>query len=453
VPQACDLLISGGLMLALDDAGTILADGAIAIAGDRIVACGATAAIERDWTAARRIDARSRLVMPGLVNIHNHTPLMITRGMIEDLGFAPMYTPTVPQGHALSAEEAYALARLGGLELLCAGSTTIVDYYRYPGACARAHAELGLRAVIGGRIHDADSVALAAGRRQHRTAVGVASLAESAALIEDWDGAAEGRIRCDVAPHAADTCSADLLREVAALAARHGRNVHTHLAQSAGEVAYVKERDGRSPAELFDELGLLDARLIAGHCIWLEPDEIARVGRAGVTVAHSPIGNAKSGMVAPVLALEEAGARIALCTDTMSGDLFEAMRWALAVARIRGAAFEPKAADVLRWATRNGAAALGLGAEIGSLEIGKKADLVLLDLDAPNLAPIVDGIGVVVHAGSGRNVDTVIIDGRIVLEGGRPTYADAAEIVGTAQRVAEGLWRRHGTRPVTVQES
>jgi 5-methylthioadenosine/S-adenosylhomocysteine deaminase len=443
-PAPCDLLIDGALVLTLDGAGTVHPDGAVAIAGRSIAAVGPADDLRRAWRPARRIDGRDRLVMPGLVNVHNHTPLMITRGIVEDVGYAPAYTPRLPQGHRLSAEQAYLLARLGAYELLRCGSTTVVDYYRHPESCARALAELGLRAVVGGRIHDADPAALAEARYEHSTAIGEASLAENARLIERWRGHDDGRIRCDWAPHAADTCSRDLLRQVARIARGHPGNIHTHLAQSRGEVDYVRARDGLSPAALFDEVGLLDRRMIAGHCIWLDDAEVGRVGKAAVTVAHAPIGNAKSGTIAPILALAEAGARIALCTDTFSGDLFEAMRWAAAMQRIRAGGFAPDARTVLAWATRGGAEALGLEGDIGSLEAGKRADLILLDRTQPVLAPIVDGVGILVHSASGLSIDTVIVDGRVLLEGGELIVANGPEIVRAAQRVAVQLWRDAG---------
>jgi 5-methylthioadenosine/S-adenosylhomocysteine deaminase len=446
----CDLLVTGGVVMTLDEAGTILADGAVAIAGNAILEVGPSAELAARYAPARRIDAKDRLVLPGFVNVHNHSPLMITRGMVEDLGFAPMYVPNIPQGHRLSSEEAFLLARLGVYEMLRQGSTTIVDYYRFPEALAAAHAELGTRAVIGGRIHDVDPEALAQGRHDYATQIGRASIAENADLIARWDGHG-GRIRCDWAPHAPDTCSDALLKEVAALAEAHGGNVHTHLAQSRGEVRVVRERTGKGPAQALAEAGLLHDRTIAAHCIHLDAEDIALCGQARMTVAHSPIGNAKAGDIAPILALRDAGARIALCTDTMSGDMVEAMRWAVSMQRVReGGRFVLDAATALRWATRAGAEAIGMGAEIGALEAGRKADLILLDTTAPTMAPVVDGAGIVVWSASGHDVDTAIVDGRVVLEGGLPTLADGPEIVREAQKVAEGLWTRAGRRPITL---
>ncbi len=446
----CDLLIDHVLALTQRAEDPIVPDAAIAVVGDRIAALGPSPEVRGRFSARRTIDGRGGVALPGLVNSHNHSPLMIVRGMVEDRGFAPAYMAGVPQGDALSHEEALALARLGVFEALAAGATTIVDYYLHPSALAEAAAEIGVRAVVCGRIMDVDSGMLAGGERAHDPGLGERHLRESLDLIDAWDGRADGRLRCDLAPHAPDTCSPRLLAEVGAEARRRGRMLHTHLCQSALEVDYVRHRDGCSPVETLEAAGVLDERLLAAHCIHMSDADVARAGGARIAVAHSPVGNLASGRAAPILDLQAAGARITLCTDTKSGDLFEAMRAAIASARIRGARYEPKAPEVLRWATTAGAAALGLEAEIGTIAPGRKADLVLLDARHPNLAPVIDGYGIVVHSARGGDVDTVLVDGRILIEGGRPVAFDGDGIVADAQRVAERLWARHGTVPVTA---
>jgi len=447
-PQPCDLMVRGDVILTLDSEDRTFGHGGIVVSDGLIADLGPVEELERRWRPAATVGGSGRVVMPGLVNVHNHTPLMITRGMIEDIGLAPMYTPGIPQGHWLAEEDAYALARLGQYELLRAGCTTVVDFYRFPMACARAAAELGVRAVIAGRVHDADPAALAAGRYEYSRAIGETSLEENAALIDRWSGYDDGRIRCDWAPHAADTCSDDLLREVKRLVDRHGGNVHTHLSQIPKEVEAVRARSGMTPPQLLDHLGLLDRRLIAAHCIHMDNADVALCGRAGMTVAHAPIGNGKSGRIAPIVELQEAGARIALCTDTFSGDMIEAMRWALAMQRVHRQGHVLNARTMLDWATRQGAEALGMGDQVGALEVGKRADIILLDGRSPSLAPLVDGYGVVVHSASGRDVDTVIVGGRVVLSGGRLTLADGDEIVAQARSVIGGLWRRAGRPPI-----
>lgn len=387
------------------------------------------------------IDGRGALCLPGLVNSHNHSPLMIVRGMVEDLGFAPAYTPGVPQGHWLSDEETLALSRLGVMEMLMSGATTIVDYYRKPDALARAAYELGPRAIVGGRVMDADNAELARGRFVHDAALGEATLRDALDVIDTWEG--KGRITTILAPHAADTCSRGMLEEFARLAASTGKQVHTHLAQSQMEVDHIIAREGMTPAQLLEDVGLLNAGLIAAHCIFLSPDDIARLGRNRVIVAHAPVGNAGFGAAAPILALEDAGARITLCTDTKSADMFEAMRMAIASARWRaGMEMVLDARRVFGWATVGGAEALHGHAASGTLVPGSAADLILLDPGAPNLRPVIDGFGIVAHSCSGANVRTVICDGEILVRDGRPTRVDPAEVIAQAQQVAERLWQR-----------
>lgn len=387
------------------------------------------------------LDARGALCLPGLVNSHNHSPLMIVRGMVEDRGFAPAYIPGVPQGHWLSDEETLALARLGVMEMLCAGATTIVDYYRCPDALARAASELGLRAMVGGRVMDMDSAALAEGRFVRDDRLGDDTLRAAMDLHDDWDG--KGRITTILAPHAPDSCSRDIFNEMRALAEATGKQVHTHLSQSPMEVEQVLAREGMTPTEFLDDLGLLSADLIAAHCIFMSESDIRRFGAAGGVVAHAPIGNASFGAAAPIVALRDAGARITLCTDTKSADMFEAMRMAIASARWRaGMSFDLDAAEVFGWATTGGAQALKGHAATGRLEVGDPADLILLDTDAPNLRPVIDGVGVVVHSGSAGNVTDVMAEGEWLVRDRRPTRVDPAEVIAEAQRVSEGLWAR-----------
>lgn len=389
------------------------------------------------------VDCKGALCLPGLINTHNHSPLMSVRGMVEDLGFAPAYTPGVPQGHWLSAEETQILARLGVMEMLCAGATTIVDYYRMPDALACAAEAFGLRAMIGGRVMDADTAALAEGRFVHDPKLGEQTLGAALDLIAKWDAKDNDRISTILAPHAPDTCSRQMLQTFAELSAAMGKQVHTHLAQSKMEVAQVRSRDGLSPAELLEEVGLLSPDLVAAHCIFLDDADIQRVGRAGVVINHAPIGNAAFGAAAPILALRDAGATITLCTDTKSADMFEAMRMAIAAARWRAdMKFVLDAKTVFGWGSVDAASAIKGHAGTGTLSVGSPADLILLDPNAPNLRPVIDGYGIVVHSGSASNVTDVMVAGEWLVKDRRPTRVDMDTVIQEAQIVAESLWRR-----------
>lgn len=428
----------------LRDVSVLCSDSGYIGVSDILIRDGHIAALGRDIDTpqdAETLDCRGALCLPGLVNSHNHSPLMIVRGMVEDLGFAPAYTPGVPQGHWLSAEQTLALARLGVMEMLLAGATTIVDYYRCPDALARAAAEFGLRAIVGGRIMDADTAALAEGRFAEDRALGDRTVKDALDLRDTWDG--RGRITTMLAPHAPDTCSRRLLGEIAALASQTDCQVHTHLAQSALEVRQVRAREGMSPVEFLDDMGLLDDRLVAAHCIFMEQADIARFGAAHAIVAHAPIGNAAFGAAAPIRDLEAAGARITLCTDTKSADMFEAMRMAIAAARFRaGMEFVLDARTVFGWATAGGARALSGHDATGTLAVGSPADLILLDPDAPNLRPVIDGFGIVAHSGSAGNVTDVMVAGEWLVRNREPVHADRREVIRTAQAVAEDLWSR-----------
>jgi 5-methylthioadenosine/S-adenosylhomocysteine deaminase len=206
----------------------------------------------------------------------------------------------------------------------------------------------------------------------------------------------------------------------------------------------VKKRSGKSPAQLLDEVGLLNERLVAAHCLYLDDDDIARVGRAGITVAHIPKGNATGGTMAPTPRLRAAGARIALGTDNMHADMTEVMRWALAIARIQlgevAADWQP--ADALTMATHNGAHAMGLGDELGCLKTGWLADLAVFDFRRAHLTPHPNPLGTLVHTGLGRDVEMVIVDGEIVVDGGAPTRCDADAVIAAGKHAATQLWKR-----------
>jgi 5-methylthioadenosine/S-adenosylhomocysteine deaminase len=305
-------------------------------------------------------------------------------------------------------------------------------------------AELGLRVWSCGRIHDVDFSGVSTGRWEHCDAIGERTLDEALALAERYEGKSDLRIGVQLAAHAPDTCSTPFLRRIRDASERTGLRVTTHLSQSKVELARIRARDGLSPPELLDEVGLLNDRLLAAHCIHVSDADIARIGRAGITVAHIAKGNATGATIAPTQALRAAGARLSLGTDNMHADMVEVMRWALAVGRIQqGAvtdAWQPE--TVFEMATLGGARAMGLADEIGSLVPGKRADLVLLDLRRPHLTPARNPLGTLVHTGQGRDVETVIVDGAVVVEDGCPTQVDAEAIRRDAEDAIAALWAR-----------
>ena len=441
---AFDLLLTGATVATVDAADTVIDAAAIGVAGGRIAWVGPASALPAGVRATRTVALPGRLVVPGLVNVHTHAILSMVRGVAEDLGFAPAYTPGIPHGHDVTEDEAVALARLGAVEALLFGSTLVNDTYVHADLTLPAMAGLGMRVFSCGRIHDADFSLIGDGRWEYHRAIGERTLGEALALADRWHGAFDGRAGVQLAAHAPDTCSDELLRLIAAESSRRGLRVNTHLVQSRKEVEQVTRRSGRTPPQLLEEVGLLNDRLLAAHCIWMDDDDIARCGRAGIHVAHIPKGNATGGTVAPTSKLRRAGARLTLGSDNMHADLVEVMRWALAIGRLQ----EGKVDDgwqpehVLRMATIDGARAMGLDADIGSIEVGKKADLVAFDFRRPHLVPCIDPVGNLVHVGQGRDVEHVWVDGEQVVASGRPAKADLDAILGDAQRAADALWRR-----------
>jgi len=439
-----DLLITGATVVTVDDASSVIEDAAIGIAAGRFAWVGPAAALPPGARAAKRLALPGRVLTPGFVNVHTHAILTMVRGVAEDLGFAPAYTPGIPHGHDVTPDEAIALARLGAVEAMLFGSTLINDTYVHADLTLPAMAELGLRVTSCGRIHDADFSLIGDGRWEYHREIGERTLGEALALADRWHGAFGGRAGVQLAAHAPDTCSDELLRLIAAESGRRGLRVNTHLVQSRKEVEQVTRRSGRTPPQLLEEVGLLNERLLAAHCIWMDDADIARCGRAGIHVAHIPKGNATGGTAAPTSKLRRAGAQLTLGTDNMHADMVEVMRWALAIGRIQEDRVDDfwQPEDVLRMATRGGARAMGLAGEVGSIEVGMKADLVAFDFRRPHLVPCIDPVGNLVHVAQGRDVEHVWVDGDAVVESGRPVKADLDTILADAQRASTALWKR-----------
>jgi 5-methylthioadenosine/S-adenosylhomocysteine deaminase len=421
-----DTAIVGATLLTGEVARPVIRHGVLGIAGNRIAFAGERGELPGDIPAGRTIEADGRVVTPGFVNVHTHAVLSLMRGIALDMGFAPAYTRGVPHGHDITEDEAVALARLGALESLTFGSTSMVDSYVHAQVTLPAMAELGLRVWSCTRFHDVDFTRVHEGIWRHDPAIGEACIALT------------------LAPHAPDTCSDALLGRVADLARETGLNVWTHLSQSPLENQVIARRSGCTPTQLLERVGLLNEKLIAAHCIYLTDDDIARIAASGMTVAHVPKGNATGGAMAPTPKLKAAGARIALGTDNLTQDMTEAMRWSLAVARIQLGSvsdrWQPR--DAFAMATSAGAQVLGRADDLGRLATGYLADFVVFDFRHPHLTPLLDPLGTLVHDAGGRDVEHVFVDGRQVIANGQPTMADAARIRSEAQNAAEALWAR-----------
>jgi 5-methylthioadenosine/S-adenosylhomocysteine deaminase len=440
---AFDILIRGCTVLTSDPAQPVIDDAVIGIRGDRLAVVAKTSDAQ-GLQANRVIDGRGHVATPGFVNVHTHAVLALARGMTEDAGFAPAYTAGVPHAYDIREDEAVALARVTALEALSFGSTLINDTYIHAHATLPAVAELGLRISSSAWLHDVDFTRVHEGTWKHEPAIGKRTLRYALDLSERWQGAFDGRASVMLAPHAIDTCSRDFLRDVDHERRRMGVRVMTHLAQSRTEVEQVRRRDGMTPTEVVEEAGLLDEQLIAAHCLVMTKDDIVRAGRAGITVAHAPKVNMTGGYLPVTSALRRAGAAIALATDNMHGDMVETMRWALAAGRLQEGAVNDfwQASDVFHMATLGAAKSMGRDRDLGSLSAGKKADVVLFDFRRAHLTPAFNPIATLVHVAQGRDVATVIVDGRIVVENGRAVLVDPERVRQEGRAAAESLWSR-----------
>lgn len=396
------------------------------------------------YIAKRELSLPGHFVTPGFVNPHVHSILSMVRGVAVDIGFAPSYTPGIPKGTEVNPEQARALARLGAMEAMLFGSTLVGDNFVHAEVSTQVQHGLGLRLAPSWRIHDVDFAQVAQGQWHYDSRIGEKTLQAGLDLYETWKD--HPRVSVNLAAHAVDTCSNPFLMTIAQEAQQRDLVVSTHLGQSQVEVERVYERTGKTSVQVLEEVGLLNHRLMGGHCIYVTPDDLQRMARAGAHAIHIPKCNITSGRMANTPAILRAGINMALATDTQHGDMIELMRWALNTTRIQegGVSQEFQPHHVFHMATMGGAKALGMEQQIGSITLGKRADLVLIDANRPHLVPHVNPLGNLVHTGQGRDVSMVIIDGDIVVENGRPTHVDMETVCQEAEMACRQLWQGHG---------
>ena len=434
-----------------DAARTVHHEASIVVDGDRIVAIGPTADLDARFPGAERIDGRGKAVFPGLVNCHTHLWFTVARGIQEDFGFpSTLRFPTTVQA-MLSAEELTVFAMLGALECLRGGNTTMLEIGTRVPDYAKQVAATGLRVVFGQTSADLEPAGIPDNRFVYSPALAEKTLRSVDDVISAWHGAEKGRITCIVAAHASEACSPELLRAARALAERRDVGTTIHLGQSHWEVQAVVNVRGVHPAEYLFQHDFLSPRLVAAHCRFMTPGEISHLGRRRASVSHNAAMAARRAAAPPIQALAATGCNIAIGTDNMAHDMLEAMRTALFVERIsRQDGERPWPEDVLEWGTRHGANALGLGTDVGSLEVGKKADLIVLDARRPHLVPTLRIVSGWIHNGQAGDVQSVMVDGRWLMRDGKVLTVDEADIVTRAEEIGRRVWRQLVDRYPTV---
>ncbi|MBA3538071.1 MAG: 5'-deoxyadenosine deaminase [Deltaproteobacteria bacterium] len=418
------------------------------VAGDVASIDGVLVHVGGDYTPRTKdfqiVDCAECVVMPGLVQAHVHTCQTLARGRADDMELLDWLRTVIwPYEASLDEPAAAASAELAMAELLLGGTTAILDMgtVHHTDAIFAAAERSGIRATIGKAMMDLPDPQIPPGLRESTAA----SLDESARLIGRWHGAAGGRLRYAYAPRFALSCTDELLREVGVQARQRGVMIHTHASENPGEVAIIRERFGKDNIVVLDELGLLGPHCCIAHCIHLSADERALLARRGAHVCHCPSSNLKlASGVCDLPALIAAGVSVALgadgapCNNNLDG--FLELRLAALLHKPRGGPRTLPAPEVVRIATQGGANALGLGDAIGSLEVGKRADVIAVALGTLHTIPTTNPWSAIAYAAQSRDVRHVAVDGALVVRDATLLTLEVATIKANARRAATRLF-------------
>lgn len=439
--EKVDLVISGGTVVTMDGERRILEDGAIAVSGDTIVAVGPRGKVETAYQAAQTIQAKGKLVMPGLVNGHTHSAMTLFRGLRDDVTLDEWLRKYIFPAEAKNVTEEFVRwgTRLGAAEMIRGGVTTYADMYYFEDAVAEETKAAGMRGVLGESFID-----FPAPDNKNEAAM----LAYTEKFLKRWQG--DALIHAAVAPHAIYTCSEKTLRDAAELARKYQAPILIHVAEMKKELDDSRAKNGTTPVQYLNKIGLLGPDVVAAHCIYVDEADRKILAEQKTGCVHNPSSNMMlASGVAPVAEMRAAGVSVGLGTDGVAGsnndlDLMQEMNLAAKLAKI--SKMDPRALnarDVVEMATIDGAKALHMEKEIGSLEKGKKADVVLIGLDEPHAAPMYEVYSQLVYALKASDVETVVIGGRVVMRDRKVLTVNESETVAKAReyrkKVAESL--------------
>jgi len=412
-------------------------NGALAIKNGKIIFVGKRASANK-IQAQTKINAKKKIAMPGLTNCHTHVPMTLFRGIAEDQPLETWLKKTIwPLEAKLKSEDVHVGALLGCLEMIKNGTTCFADMYFHEDMVAKAVEKSGLRGVLAEGIIEAGNKAL-----------GEKMLNESITFAEKFRGYADGRVTTFLGPHAAYSCSPELLTKIKNKSLELNVGVHIHLAESKEMFREFAKNYGSSEVEFLDKIGFFRDHVLAAHCINLSGEDMRILSRRGVNAAYVPVANMKLGVgAAKIKDLTDSGVNVSLGTDGPASnntlDMFETVKIATLLQKL--VYLNPKILpvyEVLRMATLNGAKALRLGKSIGSLEVGKKADVILIDLSKPHLKPLHNTYANIVYSAHGSDVDTVIVDGKILMENRHVKTLDEQAVMERAEKTAWDLLAR-----------
>ena len=442
--ERVDIIVRGDHVLPMEGRGEVISPGAVAVKDGRIAAVGTDVDIAGAYEAAQTLGGPGRVVMPGLINTHTHAAMVLMRGMADDLPLMQWLQEHIwpAEDHWLGPEFIADAIELACLEMLKAGITTYSDMYFFEGVAAEVTERMGMRAVLGAGILDFPT-------KTTRDAEDCLRNAEK--FIGKWGGSS--LITPAVAPHSAYTCSSDTLQKSHALADEHGVPIHIHLSETRWEVDEVRKKHGQTPVAFLQDVGFLSERLIAAHCVWVTPEEIDMLASHGVGVSHCPESNLKlASGIAPVPAMLKAGLKVSLGTDgaASNNDLNIISEISTAAKLHKAATDDPTAIGVgqaLLMATLWGAEVLGMGGLTGSLVAGKAADIITIDVRKPHLTPMYNVMSHMVYAVRASDVESVMVNGQVLVYEGVLTAADEGEIIKRASvwgaKLKDAEYRTH----------
>src|SRR5262245_17445534 len=440
--EPVDLLVLGGTIVTMDQTRRIIEDGGIAVSKGRIVAIGPRAEIEGRYTSRQRVSAAGKVITPGLINGHTHIPMVLFRGLADDLDLQEWLTKYIFPAEAKNVTEEFVRVgtRLGLAEMIRGGTTTYCDMYYFEDAIADETAKAGVRGVLGETIIDfpvADNKTNAEG------------MAYVERFVARWKG--HDLITAAIAPHAPYTVSEEHLKAARAFSDRTGAPIVTHISETKREVDDSVKAKGASPVAYLDRIGFLNDRVIAAHMVWPQGTDIDILKRRGVGVVHNPQSNMKlASGVAPVPKMLSVGLFVGLGTDGAASNndlnIWEGMETVAKLHKVFTG--DPKvisAQEAFELATIRGAEELHLAKEIGSLEKGKRADILIIDRDTLNQIPLYNVYSDLVYATKAADVESVVINGRIVMRNRRLLTLNETTIKTDARAFRDRIIKSLGT--------
>lgn len=427
--QPVDYIICGDYVITMNERLDVIRNGAVAVKGEKMIDVGGSDAILKKYSSANVIEGKDRIVMPGFINTHTHAAMVYFRGLADDMTLKDWLEKYIwpAENRWLSPEFVFDATGLACLEMLRGGVTTYNDMYFFGGSVAASTKRIGMRAVIGAGIVDFPT-------KTGNSADDYIKNAER--FINDWKG--DDLITPCIAPHSAYACSPETLKKIKETAERLDVRLSIHLAETEWEVGEITAKYGKRPVEHIDAIGFLDKNVLAVHCVWVEDSEIEILARKNVGVSHCIESNLKlASGIAPVPKMLSSGIKVSFGTDgaASNNDLNILSEMSTSAKVHKAIAKNSTVLDAktsLLMATKWGADSLGLGDRIGSIESGKLADIITISLKKPHLTPIYDVYSHVAYSAMASDVETVMVNGRLLVNSGRLISADEDEILRKA---------------------